>query len=371
MGTTDHLPRLLASVCEATIVPTPAERSLLDRLAELARRRAADRFQLAVVGQFKRGKSTLLNTLLGMTALPTGVVPLTAVPTFIVYGQEPSLAVELATEVLPHWSGSLEGLRANLGELVTETGNPHNEKRVSRVKIALPASILASGLVLIDTPGIGSAERHNSEAAVAALPHCDGALLVLSPDPPITEAEVDYLKQVRQSAALIVPVLNKMDLVAGEDREVSLSYLKGVLARVGVSEPVLAVSARDGIGMDVLQARLSALEGGERQLLLDSALTLKARRLIGDLAFQNDAALALLRTPLDEVEGKLEALRRGENDIEREQLIASDLLAGERVRLVDQIDQEAADTREQIAARLIDAIDAALVSHGEMDSTLR
>jgi len=58
--------------------------SLRDRLAE-------GRFQLAVLGQFKRGKSTLLNALLGEDILPSSVIPLTAIPTFIRYGQERSI----------------------------------------------------------------------------------------------------------------------------------------------------------------------------------------------------------------------------------------------------------------------------------------
>lgn len=55
----------------------------LARIAELQERLAEERFHLAVLGQFKRGKSTLLNALLGEPLLPTGVVPLTSIPTFV------------------------------------------------------------------------------------------------------------------------------------------------------------------------------------------------------------------------------------------------------------------------------------------------
>ena len=63
------------------------------KLNGLADRYAEGRFHLAVLGQFKRGKSTLLNALMGEPILPVGVVPLTAAPTFIQYGQAPKICV--------------------------------------------------------------------------------------------------------------------------------------------------------------------------------------------------------------------------------------------------------------------------------------
>ena len=53
------------------------------------------------------------------------------------------------------------------------------------------------GQVLIDTPGIGSTFRHNAQATLNFLPQCDAALFLVSADPPITEVEVDFLKEVR------------------------------------------------------------------------------------------------------------------------------------------------------------------------------
>src|SRR4030042_1781542 len=71
------------------------------RLQELTDRLAQGRFHLAVLGQFKRGKSTLLNALLGEAVLPMAVVPLTAVPTFIRPGQTPAARVHFQDERPP------------------------------------------------------------------------------------------------------------------------------------------------------------------------------------------------------------------------------------------------------------------------------
>ena len=55
-------------------------RRLLARLAE-------DRFNLAFLGQFSRGKSSLMNALLGSEKLPTGLLPITSVITTVAYGE--------------------------------------------------------------------------------------------------------------------------------------------------------------------------------------------------------------------------------------------------------------------------------------------
>src|SRR5579872_280497 len=82
---------LLSAILALAPEPAPPERKPLDLLRELRGRLAEDQFQIAVVGQFKRGKSSLLNALLGLPVLPTGVLPLTAIPTFIHYDDPPSL----------------------------------------------------------------------------------------------------------------------------------------------------------------------------------------------------------------------------------------------------------------------------------------
>lgn len=114
---------------------------LADRLIDLRTRLDAGRFHLAVLGQFKRGKSTLLNALLGESFLPTGVVPLTAIPTLIEYGPECTVRVlfqDGRTECV-----SVDALDA----YVTETGNPENARGVATVEVEHPAPLLARGVV--------------------------------------------------------------------------------------------------------------------------------------------------------------------------------------------------------------------------------
>jgi ribosome biogenesis GTPase A len=144
-------------------------------LAALRERLVEERLQVAVLGQFKRGKSTFLNALLGAPVLPTGVVPLTAIATFIRWAATPSIRVAYLDD---RPAGKLRApdigqIPEQLARFVTEEGNPHNRLKVARVDLFYPAPILRHGIVLIDTPGVGSTLRHNTEAAIDVLPECD------------------------------------------------------------------------------------------------------------------------------------------------------------------------------------------------------
>lgn len=211
-----------------------------NRLEGLRQRLREERCYLAVVGQFKRGKSTLVNALLGEPVLPTAVVPLTSIPTFLREGGQLTARV-----LFDNGKPEERMVAANGGELaeflarfVTESANPHNRLGVRVVEATHPAPMLRQGLVLIDTPGIGSTFQHNTEATVNFLPQCDAALFVVSADPPITEVEVEFLKLVRQKMARVFFILNKMDYLEGDERRTAVSFLRQVLCeQVGFDSP--------------------------------------------------------------------------------------------------------------------------------------
>ena len=89
--------------------------------------------------------------------------------------------------------------------------------------------ILSKGIVLIDTPGIGSTFRHNTEVTLNFLPQCDAALFLVSADPPITEVEVEFLKHLKTKVSLIFFILNKIDYLDEEERQKVLNFFKQVL----------------------------------------------------------------------------------------------------------------------------------------------
>ena len=198
-----------------------ASSPLVVRCTSLRDRLEGDRLQLAVLGQFKRGKSTFINALLGAPVLPIAVVPLTAVPIFISWASEPLVRVRFLDGREPEQFEAAEpdGIREFLFQFVAEEANPKNRFGVARVDLSYPAPILADGTVLIDTPGVGSTFHHNTEAALQVIPECDAVLFIASADPPITQTELDYLRRLKSKTERIFFILNKVDYIGAAERK--------------------------------------------------------------------------------------------------------------------------------------------------------
>ncbi|MDA8341398.1 MAG: dynamin family protein [Actinomycetota bacterium] len=128
----------------------------------VAERLESKQFHILVLGEFKRGKSTLVNALVGHPVLPTGVLPLTAVATEVHFGVEETTVV--------HTDGSRRAIeREELATYVTEAANPGNRLGVEHVEVGVEEVFPVPGVVLVDTPGVGSVHAHNTAQALAAL----------------------------------------------------------------------------------------------------------------------------------------------------------------------------------------------------------
>jgi small GTP-binding protein len=208
---------------------TPLQR-LRPVIVDLQEKLRTDEVRLAVLGQMKRGKSSLLNSLLGESILPTGVLPLTSVVTEIRYGSVPKASIR-------YQSGNLEDIDLSaIPEYVTESRNPGNRKRILALHLLYPNELLRNGLVLVDTPGFGSTYSHNTAATLGYLEKVDAAVVVFSVDPPITEVEADFIRELRKDIPQLFFVLNKIDLVSKTDVEDACTFLRNELAnRLGLS----------------------------------------------------------------------------------------------------------------------------------------
>jgi ribosome biogenesis GTPase A len=144
------------------------EDELRKKCRALQTKLAEDRFYLAVVGQASRGKSTLINALLGMNRLPTGIVLVTSAIASVDYGSREQVrifakgwgyGVDVPLEELPHY--------------ITEQDNPGNQKAIELAEVRLPAELLRRGFYLVDTPGFGSAISENTLTPRGFLPEAD------------------------------------------------------------------------------------------------------------------------------------------------------------------------------------------------------
>ncbi len=195
---------------------------------------------LAVVGEFKRGKSTLINALLGADLFPVGALPLTAVGTRAEFGESVSAVVEFV-------DGRREAITpAAIADYATERGNPGNRQRVSAVTVTTPSPLLMAPLCLIDTPGIGSAFADVSGTARALLGQADAALIVLSAEQPASRRELEFVREVMASGASTFLVENKIDLVSPSERAAVLGFVREQLRDAGSEgTPLFAVSSAD------------------------------------------------------------------------------------------------------------------------------
>jgi GTPase SAR1 family protein len=250
------------------------------------------RFYLVFLGQFKRGKTTLLNSLLGQELLPTGVLPVTSMVTIVRYGREAQMRVRFLD------GAAQEYPPARLPEFVTEKGNPHNSKHVAEVEVTVPSPWLRDGLCLVDTPGIGSLFEHNTQVAYQFVPRADAAIFVFSPEAPLSLPELDFLRHIRGHVEKIFFVMNKADQVTPAEREEILHFTReAIRAQMPAGElRLFAVSARQALSgaepagaaplpSSRLPALLDALQGylaAHSQDVLVRSTTAAVRRLLRD-----------------------------------------------------------------------------------------
>jgi GTP-binding protein EngB required for normal cell division len=183
--------------------------------------RAEDKsFEIAVFGRVSSGKSSLLNAVLETDALPVGVTPITAVPTRIVHGEEPSLMV---------WFSEAPRKKlevAHLPDFATEQQNPGNEKHVVRLVLGLPSPRLRAGVSFVDTPGLGSLATSGAIETLAYLPKCDLGVVLIDAGSTLTADDLQTIMALQQAAIPVNVLLSKADLLGPEDRARIVQYVK-------------------------------------------------------------------------------------------------------------------------------------------------
>ena len=318
-------------------------RRLHPSILALREKLKTDEVRLAVLGQMKRGKSSLLNALLGGNVLPTGVLPLTSVITEVRYSTVSEARVQ-------YQSGSIEEIAfSELAEYVTEPRNRGNHKRVSALQLFYPCDLLRDGLVLVDTPGFGSTYSHNTIATVGYLSKVDAAIVVFSVDPPITEVEANFIRDVQTDIPRLMIVLNKVDLVSDDEAIAACDFLRDELAnRVGlINFEVFPLSTRQPFEHNGDDTRSTGLIRFKDQLhhfarySHDETLILSILRDVGHVLDLASFALSLSQrfsslAPA-EVEEKRTQMQHLLDDTEREVAAIRSLLRDERLRLMDVI----------------------------------
>ena len=295
---------VIAGVAAAKAVAIEAGRDDLDRRLSVAVARARRPATIVcVVGEFKQGKSSLVNAILARPVCPVDDDIATSAITLVRYGDEPCVEVrrrvddEVVVEQVD--IGSLD-------EWVSERGNPENSRGVERVDISLPHPLLANGLAIVDTPGMGGLGAGHAAATLAFLPFADGLVFVSDASAELSAAEAEFLDRAAELCPNIEFALTKTDLYPAWRTIAGINT--GRLAEqasdpMRAGRPILPVSSvlfgAQGAPGDEQMSHASgipALLGALHQRIIEPAKTLAAAR----AAQEADAVL-------DQVDQQLQA----------------------------------------------------------------
>lgn len=349
-----------------------ADRADLVAGVEQAAARATRRTTVvAVVGEFKQGKSALVNSLLSEALCPVDDHVATSVVTVVSHSPTPTVTVRRRGD-----DGSVTVEHADPAtrrELITEAGDvaapgvggvdAAARASIERVDIRVPNSLLAQGLVVVDTPGVGGLRPAHVSATRAFLPSADALIFVTDATSELTETEVEFLREASSVCPDVVVALTKIDLFAQWRRIRDLD--RGHLDRAGVSAPIFAVS---------FPLRLQAVRGGGAAVdeesgypdLLDHlagsvvprARAGAVRRSVDDISRTLDAAASAARDELEALtDQERGAVRLAELGEARGRL-AGLVEGGARWRTV--LQDEATDLSQDVTFRFRDRVRRAL-----------
>jgi len=207
---------------------------------------------VAILGQFKAGKSSFINSLIGQDVLPVGVIPVTTVITRLRYGEK-------TVAVVTKFDGSrVEVPVDEVGEFISEEKNPANAKNVEVVDIALPALARYPGLRLVDTPGLGSVFKHNTETSEEWLPQVGAAIVAVSADRPLSDNDLSLLRDLARYTPKILLLFTKVDLLSHEQQKEVIQFFKKTLRReINQDLPVYPYSTK--APTDLFKVRIDSL----------------------------------------------------------------------------------------------------------------
>lgn len=308
---------------------------------------------VAILGQFKAGKSSFLNSLIGKPILPVGVIPVTTVISRLTYSPREKATVSF-----------FDGTRSeidinNLDDFTSEAKNPSNRKNVEMVDIELPSLKDYAGLRLVDTPGLGSVFKYHMETSENWLPEVGAALLAVSSDRPLSENDLQLIRELIQHTPKIVLLLTKADLLTPEQQAEVVRFFEETLKRELNREfPIYLYSTRNGTDQfrDRLEAGLLFKLSLNRDFEFRKILQYKMQSLIkGCLSYLDIALKTSLQADQDREGLRKQILDEKVNyDLVREELfiIGRENQRQTRILIMNYLDQLQKSLRRKVLDQL-------------------
>ncbi|MGW5720273.1 dynamin family protein [Amycolatopsis sp. NPDC003865] len=272
---------------------------LVQRLTDARRLLSEPDITVYVVGEFKQGKSSLINALLTAKICPVDDDIATAVPTVVRYAPESgALATyEPADPSSPPWTEriSLDDLPAH----VSEAGNPGNVRKLKSVTASISRQLLSGGLALVDTPGVGGLGSLHNAVTVSSLPRAHAVLFLSDASQELTGAELRFLRTVKELCPTVFFVLTKIDLYPHWRRILELNA--GHLEACGITIDTIAVSS---------ELRTVAARSADQEMNVESGFPQLVKRLQGVVGDAERSALNAVGLHVGSAVGQLHASLR-------------------------------------------------------------
>lgn len=191
-------------------------------LDEMRQKMEEKTFQVSIIGEFKRGKSTLINALLGREVCPSDRLPATATLNRVTYGLTPGVTIE-------YKDGTSEEIGIDQMEAYVTKLTEDSEQKAATVKEAVvryPLEYCKNNVDIIDTPGLND-DAVMTSVTLGVLPETDAAIYVILATSPFSETERDFLENKMMTSDLgrVIFVVNGMDYIDEDEREELLEYI--------------------------------------------------------------------------------------------------------------------------------------------------
>ena len=198
-----------------------------------------NKFNLVVLGEFNRGKSTFLNALLGKVILPSNILPTTSVITRISYEDEPKVKVTLNNGQVKHIQPE------ELVNYVT-TLNGNDSTHIEITDVYYPTKFCKNGCIITDTPGVNDLNDQNIVITEKYIPQADAVIFMMDPDQVLTESEKYFIKNkiLKNDINKIFFIVNKFDTINESGINNFKKYVHTTLRELNLDSNVYFLSSK-------------------------------------------------------------------------------------------------------------------------------
>lgn len=321
-----------------------------------------DRFSLAILGKAKRGKSTLINALLGRRddlVAPIDRLPASSAITRLGWNE-----VESA-EVFFQDGRTQQIGYSQIREFVTEERNPENRKRVGTVRVSGPFPMLDKDLELVDTPGAGSIHEHHDAILLGFIPEADAVVFLISARMPIDAEELDLLRKLKYSdVSKIFFVLNRTDECTSEEVAEAEEHNKRLLSDAGIEcEVIHRISGKRaymgdwyGSGIEPLVHEIRKFIARQRGAAMTQRFVARVSNIAMPTVSGIQSAMDLATRSTEQIREDIESLRKEKIDIEDDRKYCERKFKRVWNVAIEQLTRGVRSAKSDVEATLLDEI---------------